>query len=158
VFLLSCQTDCVCEFPDSPVLDKSTVVFSLIRPFHDTGSINDKKCSSQPTVLSDESMVNIHLWKFGPVSTKVFGKLACQSELSYGSVHKVSVNFREPDKGTFWYWQWFQNVIQDGVAIPDKVCFTDEAGSISVDVLIAKITTYGVLKIPILPMSSHYIH
>jgi hypothetical protein len=56
---LAYQTDFVNETPDSPMSNKSTV-FHVIKFCHDTGSVNDKKHSSSPSVLSDESVKSIY--------------------------------------------------------------------------------------------------
>jgi hypothetical protein len=50
---------------------------------------------------------------------------------------------KEPDRGDF------HNLIEDGVAILDKVYLQIRFGSILVDILIVKITKYGMLKIPL---------
>jgi hypothetical protein len=57
---LACQIDFVCELFKSPVADMLTI-FNLIKYFHDTGSINDKKHSGCPSVLSVKSLENIHV-------------------------------------------------------------------------------------------------
>jgi hypothetical protein len=47
------------EIHGSSVPNKTTL-HCLIEHFHDTGSVNEKKHSGKSSVLSDESVENIH--------------------------------------------------------------------------------------------------
>jgi hypothetical protein len=51
---LNCQNEFWDTFPNSPVPNKSTVS-CLVNHFHDTGCVQDRNHSSQPSVLSDNT-------------------------------------------------------------------------------------------------------
>jgi hypothetical protein len=52
------QDDIISAFPKYQVPDKS-VVFRSVTCSHETGSVNNRKRSGHPTVLSDVSVENI---------------------------------------------------------------------------------------------------
>jgi hypothetical protein len=71
-------------FPDSPVPNKSTVS-RLVNRFRDTGSVQDRNRSSRPSVLRDESLVDIRqTLLLSP--WKSLRELPLKVGLSYGSV------------------------------------------------------------------------
>jgi hypothetical protein len=116
---LTCQN----EFPDSPVTNKWTIS-SVVNRFCDAESMQDRNHSSQPSVLSDDSLDDIHqtLLHSPPKSLR---KLSLQSGLSYRSVHEatkilkfhphrvhVTHKLKEPDKEKrLQYHRWFTHFI-----------------------------------------------
>jgi hypothetical protein len=120
---LTCQNEFRVTFPDYPVPDKSTVS-RLVNRFRDTGSVQDRNRSGRPSVLSDDSLDDIHQTLLHS-PRKSLRKLSLQSGLSYGSVYKATkilklhpyrVNimheFKEPDKEKrLQYSRWFTHFI-----------------------------------------------
>jgi hypothetical protein len=85
---LTCQNDFGDTFPDFPVPNKSTIS-RLVNRFRDTGSVQDRNRSGRPSVLSDDSLGDIHQTLLR-ASRKSLRKLSLQSGLSYGNVHKAT--------------------------------------------------------------------
>jgi hypothetical protein len=85
---LTCQNDFRNTFPDSAVPNKSTI-FHLVNCFHDKESVQDRNCSSRPSVLSDNSLDNIHQTLLCSPRESL-RKLSLQSGLSYRSIYKAT--------------------------------------------------------------------
>jgi hypothetical protein len=85
---LTCQNEFRDTFPNSLVPNKSTVSL-LVNRFCDTGSMQDRNHSGRPSVLSDDSLDDIHQTLLCS-PRKSLRKLSLQSGLSYRSVHKAT--------------------------------------------------------------------
>jgi hypothetical protein len=135
----TCQNEFRDAFPDSPVPDKSTIS-CLVNCFLDTRSVQDRNHSGQPSVLSDDSLDDIHQTLLHS-PWKSLRKLSLEIGSSYGSVHKaanilklhpyhvhVMHELKEPDKEKWLqYCRWFTHFIWWGVDILDKDFYIDEA-------------------------------
>jgi hypothetical protein len=75
-------------FPNSPVPNRSTVSY-LVVCFCDTGGVQDRNHSGQPSVLSDYSLDDIRQTLLRS-PRKSLRKLSLWSGLSYGSAHKAT--------------------------------------------------------------------
>jgi hypothetical protein len=85
---LACQSEFRDAFLYSPVPNKWTLS-RLVNHFHDTGSMQDRNYSSQPSVLSDNSLDDVHqslLCSQG----KSLRKLCLENGFSCGSAHKAT--------------------------------------------------------------------
>lgn len=134
-----CQEDFSNAFPDAKVPNKSSIC-RLFHRFRDTGSVNDRKRTGRPSVLTDDSLQTISE-TFIRSPKKSLRKLSTQIGLSYGSVHKatkllklhpyrinVTHQLQEPDKEKrMQYCHWFKTFIRNDISVLDKVFFSDEA-------------------------------
>jgi hypothetical protein len=75
-------------FQNSPVPNKSTIS-CLVNSFHDTGSVQGRNRSGRASVLSDNSLNDIHQTLLHSPGKSV-RKFSLQSGLSYRSVHKAT--------------------------------------------------------------------
>jgi transposase len=78
---LTCQNEFRDTFPDSPVLNKSTVS-RLVNRFRDTGSVRDRNRSGRPSASSDDSLNDIRQTLLR-CPLKSLKKLSLQSVSSY---------------------------------------------------------------------------
>jgi hypothetical protein len=85
---LTCQNELRAAFPDTPVPNKS-IVSRLVNCFSVTGSVQNRKRSGRPSVLSDDSLDDIRQTLLRS-SRKSLRKLSVQSGLSYRIVHKAT--------------------------------------------------------------------
>jgi hypothetical protein len=144
---LTCQNEFRDTFPDSPVPNKSTLS-RLVNRFRDTGSVQDRNRSGRPSVLSDDSLVDIRQTLLR-APRKSLRKLSLQSGLSYESVHKarkilklhpyrvlVTHELKEPDKEKrLQYVRWFTYFIRGGTNILEKFSKVTKHGSTKVGTL-----------------------
>jgi hypothetical protein len=91
----TCQNGFRDAFPNSPAPNKSTIS-CLVNCFRDTGSVQDRNRSGRPSVLSDESLDDIHQTLLCS-PRKSLTKLSFQSGLSFRSVQIEHVRNRLHD-------------------------------------------------------------
>jgi hypothetical protein len=137
-YCLTCQNEFRDTFSYSSVPNKSTIS-RLVNRFRDTGSVQDRNRSGRASVSNDNSLDDIcQILLRSPWKSL---KLYLQSELSYGSVHKVTKilklhpygvhvihELKGPEKiKRLQYCRWFTQFIRGGTDISDKVFKSDEA-------------------------------
>jgi transposase len=83
-----CQNAFRNSFPDSVVPNTSTIQ-RLVERFRETGSIGEKRRSGRPSVLSNDSLVDIRA-RLLQSPRKSLRKLSKQTGLTYGSVQRAT--------------------------------------------------------------------
>jgi hypothetical protein len=85
---LTCQNEFRDTFPNSLVPNKLKIS-CLVNRFRDTGSVQDRNRSGQLSLLTDDSLDDIHQTLLHS-PRKSLRRLSLQSGLSYRSVHKAN--------------------------------------------------------------------
>ena len=112
----------------------------LLKKFHKTGSLLDKKCNWQKSVLTPGILQDIQT-AITKSPHKCLQKLSAQTGISLSSAHTVARRmlkfypyrmqvFHKPIPGDYAkrvnYCRWFKNLIRCNTGVLDQVFFTDE--------------------------------
>lgn len=128
------------KFPNSAVPNNTTIT-RLINKFRETGSVQDRKSTGRPSVLTEQVLDNVKQ-RLTTSPRKSLRKLSVQAGLSLSSTFRATkkLNLRpyrigvvhelkDVDHGKrIQYCRWIRSLVNDnGIEILDRVYFSDEA-------------------------------